>query len=92
VKIDVHADRLVVHKAGELQFAQDADRDTIRKACAAAIDAAVRSWGSPPEGFYWMPRVVLRIYPGGNVHTGRLKGLAEEWGLGVSVQQELEAE
>jgi hypothetical protein len=92
VKIDVHADRLTVAKAGELQFAEDADRDTVRKACAAAIDAAVRSWGSPPEGFYWMPRVAFRIYPGGNLHTARLKGLAEEWGLSVTVEQELEDE
>jgi hypothetical protein len=92
VKIEVYADRLVVRKAGKLQFSEDADRDTVRKASAAAIDAAVRSWGSPPEGFYWMPKVALRIYPGGNIHTARVQGLAEEWGLTVSVDQELETE
>jgi hypothetical protein len=39
-----------------------------------------------------MPKVSLRIYPGGNIHTERMKSLAEEWGLTVNVQQELEAE
>jgi hypothetical protein len=88
--LDVFGDRIVVGKDLTLPVASTATREQIEEAFMSLVDEAASSWGDPPVNFYWVPRITLRVHPGGNVHTARLKGLVEGWGLRVTIDQKLE--
>lgn len=51
-----------------------------------SIEMHARSWGYPPENFYWVPALQFVVHPGGNSHYERMKEAAENWELSTSVK------
>ncbi|HVW02426.1 MAG TPA: hypothetical protein VHB77_18875, partial [Planctomycetaceae bacterium] len=45
------------------------------------MDRYSENWGDPPDGFYWVPAVNFRVYPGGNQHYERLHTGLRNWGV-----------
>lgn len=45
------------------------------------IDLQARTWGNPPERFYWVPVLRFEVGPGGEPHYRQLAGAMNELGL-----------
>lgn len=54
-----------------------------------ALDEASRDWGPPPQGFFWLPAVEFRVFPGGSQHYERLQTPLREWGVFSKVKFEV---
>ncbi len=54
------------------------------------LDRHARTWGKPPQGFYWVPIVRFRVSPGGNQFYERLHGPLRKWGIGSLAEYPLD--
>lgn len=55
-----------------------------------ALEQEARTWGPPPQGFYWIPSIRFLVSPGGNQHYARLRGPLSRWGVNSRVEQALD--
>jgi hypothetical protein len=91
VLIDVSADRLVLGGGQTVQAGDAATREELVQRTLHAVEATARSWGPPPDAFYWVPALKFRVAPGGNMHYERLRAPLREWGLQSSATYTLDA-
>ena len=52
-------------------------------------DQQVRSWGWPPQNFYWVPSIRFIVYPGANQHYEQLHERMRFEGLSSTVELQL---
>jgi hypothetical protein len=90
IDIVVTSDRLVVRNKQTIRVGKGETRDELVKRVATAIEREVRSWGKPPDSFYWVPTLKFVISPGGNRHYERLAGPVKKLGLHAIVEYRLE--
>lgn len=50
------------------------------------LERNVRSWGFPPERFYWIPSIRFVVYPGGTKNVRRLKSIADKMHLPSKIE------
>ncbi|HUG90745.1 MAG TPA: hypothetical protein VML55_07930 [Planctomycetaceae bacterium] len=91
LRIDASAAGLRVGGEQIVSAADGLTRDELIRRTLAAIDAAARSWGPPPDAFYWVPSLRFHVAPGGNLHYERLRGPLREWGLQSSATYTLDS-
>lgn len=89
--IRADSDRLTIAGERIIAAGRGETRRELVEQVVWSIDEAARSWGDPPEGFYWVPKVKFIVSPGGNQHYERLNGALREWGLASTVEHTLEA-
>ncbi|MED5402155.1 MAG: hypothetical protein VX669_17330 [Planctomycetota bacterium] len=68
---------------GELSAAE------IQQRVIRAIQLTARSWGRPPERFYWVPAIRFEVSPGGFLYYERLNSLFRSWRISTSVDHVL---
>jgi len=59
--------------------------DDLRRRVIRAVQRTARTWGQPPERFYWVPAIRFEVSPGGALHYERLNSLFRSWRLATSV-------
>jgi len=59
--------------------------DDLRRRVIRGVQRTARSWGQPPERFYWVPAIRFEVSPGGALHYERLNSLFRSWRLATSV-------
>jgi hypothetical protein len=64
---------------GELSAAE------IRQRVARSVQLTARSWGNPPDRFYWVPAIRFEVTPGGFLFYERLNQMFRSWRLSTSV-------
>ena len=81
VTLEVAADTV---RVGDRELIAVGDRmsaDQLAGRVVEQIEQEVRGWGRPPERFYWVPTVRLKVRPGGLLHSESLAGRLARWGL-----------
>lgn len=86
VQIEVEPHRMIVARGDTIPLGNGETREQMAGQLLAALEKEARSWGHPPEGFYWVPTIRFVVSPGGNQHHERLKQPLETWGLGSRVE------
>jgi len=89
VVVYTDAEQIVVGGEKPLAVGRGESRDQLVQGVLTAVEAEVRSWGHPPEKFYWVPALHFVVSPGGNQHYERLHGAIALWGLSSSVEYSL---
>lgn len=54
------------------------------------IEAASESWGTPPQNFFYVPKVHFKIYPGGNQYHERLRLALHQHGIESTAEYALD--
>jgi hypothetical protein len=65
-------------------------REELQQDLAVTLDAHVRSWGRPPNSFFWLPSIHFEVAPGGHQSYQRLNDLIKDWQLRSTVEFVLE--
>lgn len=63
----------------------------ILKDVFSAIAQEARSWGPPPENFFWTPHIQVAVTPGGEYTFTRLQSALEQAGMRVSDHLDFDA-
>jgi len=74
ITIRVEADRVIVGRDQIIPIGDGQRKKELLDDILRAIDAYTRTWGPPPEDFYWIPSIRFLVSPGGNQHYERLYG------------------
>jgi len=83
IVLESHWDSLVVDGELKINIAETATNEKIALTVKQLLSARIRSWGKPPEKFYWLPNVQLKSSPGGNLRALMLRDLIQKWGMTV---------
>ena len=92
VRVQIELDHITVAQqpridtgvtGGELSAAE------IQQRVIRAIQLTARSWGPPPERFYWVPAIRFEVSPGGFLYYERLNSLFRSWRISTSVDHVL---
>lgn len=86
VSLYVFADRIVVEDEPAIRVGRGESREELLKDVLTAVNEHVKSWGKPPEKFYWIPALRFVVSPGGNQHYERLHGPLNRWGLSTTAE------
>lgn len=65
IPVEVHGDRLIVAGKEAVAIADDTPTEELFERLVVALDRQVRTWGWPPQNFYWVPTVRFVVRPGG---------------------------
>lgn len=74
-----------------IRIAKDDTPEQLFRSVVFALDAEARSWGKPPDSFYWVPHIQFIVSPGGNQHFARLNRDLQKLGLQTEVSYRLES-
>jgi len=85
VEIEVHADRVQVGRY-YIPLKAEIERSSLSNAVADLIDLQARTWGAPPNGFYWVPSISYQVHEGGQSQYQRLYGITRALGLSARAQ------
>jgi hypothetical protein len=91
IPILVTTDRLIVQERQSIRVGKGETREELVKQVVLAVERSVRSWGKPPDSFYWVPTLRFVISPGGNRHYERLAGSVKKLGLQTVAEYRLES-
>ena len=91
VVLDLWGDAISLENSDQrLNIAPTSSRQELQQQVARLVEAQIHSWGPAPAAFVWRPTLLLRVHPGGNLHTGRIGELARHWGFRVRTEFILE--
>lgn len=89
--LDLWGDAISLENSDQrLNIAPTSSRQELQQQVARLVEAQIHSWGPAPAAFVWRPTLLLRVHPGGNLHTGRIGELARHWGFRVRTEFILE--
>jgi hypothetical protein len=91
VTIRVQANRIFVGMQPAIPCGQGESSRQLSAEVIAALNREARTWGPPPENFYWVPHINFVISPGGNVPYERIYATIARHGLISSVDYRLDA-
>ncbi|MCA9113985.1 MAG: hypothetical protein KDA79_02790 [Planctomycetaceae bacterium] len=89
--VALQADQALIGGNIQLRLGRGETATELSRQVLDALEQKVATWGEPPEGFYWVPRLRVQISPGGNLHYSRLRDDIARWGLETTVEQRLES-
>ncbi|MBX3448729.1 MAG: hypothetical protein KF777_04170 [Planctomycetaceae bacterium] len=81
INVRVDAEKIIVGTDRILPVGQGESASDAFAAILSEVEAETRSWGAPPNGFFWRPSLNFHVSPGGNQHFERLQPLAVRSGL-----------
>jgi len=84
--LHLKSDRFEIIDGPQVGIPVSMTRMEYQELVSGLIDYHARSWGEPPQGYFWRPSFEIKVHPGGQVHYPVLKELMEYWGLGYKVQ------
>lgn len=90
VTIYVESHRIYVGGEPPIPCGRGESNNALAAAVVAALDRDARTWGRPPDNFYWVPNVKFVISPGGNQHYERIRKAITRHGLISSVDFRLD--
>ena len=90
ITLALQADKALIGREIELKLGEGETAGQLSSQVLASLERTIVSWGQPPAGFYWVPRLRVQISPGGNVHYSRLRDEIARWGLETDVDQQLD--
>lgn len=90
VTVQTTADRLIVGRRYVIRIGKGEPTRQLMLKLTAAVESEARSWGKPPNSFYWVPMLRFVISPGGNQHYQRLRSEVHKIGLQSAVEYKLE--
>lgn len=90
VTIHVSSREVRVGDERPLTIKAGVSREELQQDLANTLDAHVRSWGRPPNSFFWLPSVHFEVAPGGHQYYQRLNDLIKDWQLRSTVEFVLE--
>ena len=92
ITIRVQSDRLFIGKKFRILLKEDLTNDELTETLLDGIDAYARTWGRPPDSFYWVPVIRFAVDPAGVKQYERLHGPLARWGLSSRVEYTRTAE
>lgn len=92
VRVHVEQDHVVVAAEPPIAAGVDVPAAELREQVLAALQRTARTWGPPPDRFYWVPSVMFQVSPGGHLHYERLNDHLRGWSLPTSVEFVLKRE
>ncbi|QDU41537.1 hypothetical protein Mal4_59050 [Maioricimonas rarisocia] len=90
VTIRVTPSEVAIAEGAKIPITSGIAGEDLQQSLADALDAHVRDWGPPPEGFFWQPAVRFVVSPGGNQYHERLHSVVQGWSLRTSVEYVLD--
>lgn len=81
INVRVDAGQIIVGTDRTIPVGQGESASDAFAAILSEVEAETRSWGAPPNGFFWRPSLNFHVSPGGNQHFERLQPLAVRSGL-----------
>lgn len=81
INVRVDAGKIIVGTDRTIPVGQGESASDAFAAILSEVEAETRSWGAPPNGFFWRPSLNFHVSPGGNQHFERLQPLAVRSGL-----------
>ena len=88
----MQSDRLFIGKKFRILLKEDLTNDELTETLLDGIDAYARTWGRPPDSFYWVPVIRFAVDPAGVKQYERLHGPLARWGLSSRVEYTRTAE
>ncbi len=88
--IQISTDRIRVGNQSEISVGIGETPEQLVQKVFAALDSHARTWGRPPQNFYWVPSVRFVIAPGGNQYYERLHGPLRKWGIASKAEYRLD--
>jgi len=90
VTIRVTPSEVSIAEGAKIPITPGIATEELQRSLAETLDAHVRDWGPPPDGFFWQPAVRFVVSPGGNQYHERLNGVVQGWSLRTSVEYVLD--
>ncbi len=90
VTVYIEAQRIFVGGQPPIPCGRGETSQQLSRAFLRSLDRDARSWGRPPDSFYWVPNLKFEISPGGLVHHERLQNALQRHALTSSVDYRLE--
>lgn len=81
INVRVDAEKIIVGSDRTIPVGQGESAGDAFAGILSEVEAETRSWGAPPNGFFWRPSLNFHVSPGGNQHFERLQPLALRSGL-----------
>ena len=81
IPIMITSSQLTVGDEKSVSVGKGESQKELRKALIISLNRHVHTWGPPPKGFYWVPKVKFRISPGGNQYYSRVQGSLLHMGI-----------
>ena len=86
IVIRVARDRIVIGDRYKVTRTVDRSARQIAELTVLAVDRVARTWGVPPQRFYWVPAVTLFVEPGGELLRGPLEDQLRRNSVSVETQ------
>ncbi len=89
ITINVTSNRMTVADEESIAVGKGESRKELMRALIISMNRHVRTWGLPPKGFYWVPKVKFIISPGGNQYYERVEGDLQRMGIESTTEYQL---
>lgn len=84
VKVKLSGERLLIGDRRVIRLGKGESRSERIQALLVAIDEQANTWGMPPKGFFWVPRVKFQIEDGGDRYVEGFIAALKKAGLTAS--------
>lgn len=84
VRVDVAQDELRIAEKHSVRVGQGESKQETLEMFAAALDQHSRTWGRPPQGFFWAPRLKFVVKPNANGQYEQVNAMMTRAGLATS--------
>ena len=84
VRVDVAQDELRIAEKHSVPVGQGESKQETLEMFAAALDQHSRTWGRPPQGFFWAPRLKFIVKPNANGQYEQVNAMMTRAGLATS--------
>ena len=65
MSIKVYSDRVIFGDRYQLTIPPNADDAAVQRQVVRGVEAKAKSWGAPPDNFYWIPMIEYKVSPTG---------------------------
>ncbi len=89
ITVRIESNQLILNGEHRIAIPDNQPRGELATKVLGLIDKEVRSWGWPPQNFYWVPSIRFVVLPGGNSHYERIHGPLRAEGLSTTVELQL---
>ena len=84
VRVDVSQDELRIAEKHSVPVGQGESKQETLELFATALDQHSRTWGRPPQGFFWAPRLKFIVKPNANGQYEQVNAMMTRAGLATS--------
>ncbi|MBM79386.1 MAG: hypothetical protein CMJ78_02175 [Planctomycetaceae bacterium] len=79
--VKVYSDHIIFGDRYQLKTPKGVDVDSLKRQIVRGVDAKAKTWGAPPDNFYWIPVIEYQVTPSGRDNFREVFKTLKESGL-----------